>query len=518
MSTQHDLEFLRTISELTYCNPFLPERLVLERRALGETYVAEGKQAWSRELGLGNDDRPNVQQITQRATQLFEQLLEHPPAELQETLLLDLQTYVLYYRYFMQHQLVSASPELLDREMLSQLWQRFWNDYQKGIKTLCRTNPSITKAAHLFACLFQVRRAFYHIYDCILGDSRAIIQLRAMVWQSVFTHNMRRYQETLFHRLNEIPTLITGPSGTGKDLVARSIGMSQFIPFDHRSRTFVTKGELFIPLNLSALSPTLIESELFGHKKGSFTGATSDNAGYLELCSPHGVVFLDEIGELEQTIQVKLLRVLQNRTWARLGETTPRSFQGKIIAATNRNLQNEIEQGHFRLDLFYRLCADRIVTPSLADQLADSPDALQSLIGLLALRIAGDAAAEVAQETMQWIEQKLPRQYSWPGNVRELEQCVRNILIRSEYQPSIVQSKENLNACDQWLEQIRARQLTIEELHRSYATWVYAEVNSYEGTAQQLGIDRRTVKSWLDQEFLSRLMDHAGTEAYSENY
>ena len=109
-----------------------------------------------------------------------------------------------------------------------------------------------------------------------------------------------------------------------------------------------------------ALPATLVESELFGHRRGAFTGAVQDRAGWLEACPAHGTVFLDEIGELEPALQVKLLRVLQERTFHRIGDTRERRFSGKLIAATNRDLAAEIQAGRFREDLYYRLCADVI--------------------------------------------------------------------------------------------------------------------------------------------------------------
>src|SRR5207245_2420943 len=192
----------------------------------------------------------------------------------------------------------------------------------------------------------------------------------------------------------------------------------------------------FFPLNLAALSPTLIESELFGHRRGAFTGALEDRKGWFEACPPLGTVFLDEIGDVDAAIQVKLLRVLQTRTFQRLGDTAARRFEGKVIAATNRYLGAAIEAGRFREDFYYRLCSDLIVTPSLAAQLRDSPDELSRLVRAIARRVAGDAEAEgLADEAEQWIREHLGPDYPWPGNVRELEQCVRNVLIRGSYEP-----------------------------------------------------------------------------------
>lgn len=130
--------------------------------------------------------------------------------------------------------------------------------------------------------------------------------------------------------MSDIATIVTGLSGTGKDLVAEAIGRSRYIDFLPDKGSFVLDfQQTFFPLHLPALSPTLIESELFGHKRGSFTGAHSDHKGYLEMCPELGAVFLDEIGEVDSGIQVKLLRVLQNRTFQRLGEARSGSFGGK---------------------------------------------------------------------------------------------------------------------------------------------------------------------------------------------
>ena len=143
------------------------------------------------------------------------------------------------------------------------------------------------------------------IFEEIVGSSEAICRLTAQVMRVA---------------PSDATVLITGESGTGKELVARAIAMARYIPFDAKSKSFVSDyTQSFYPLNLSALSPTLIESELFGHRRGAFTGALEDRAGWLETCPPLGTVFLDEIGELDPTIQVKLLRVLQTRRFQRLG-------------------------------------------------------------------------------------------------------------------------------------------------------------------------------------------------------
>ena len=266
----------------------------------------------------------------------------------------------------------------------------------------------------------------------------------------------------LYDRMGDVTTLITGPSGTGKELVARAIGLSRYIPFDARKGTFTENfGASFHGLNLSALSPTLIESELFGHKRGAFTGALQDRPGWLEVCRPLDSVFLDEIGDLDASVQVKLLRVLQTRTFQRLGDTADRRFDGKIIAATNRDLPEEIRAGRFREDFYYRLCSDIITTPSLREQLQDSPEDLHNFILFLSRRIAGEEGESVAEDVEGWIRESLSPDYPWPGNVRELEQCVRNVLIRRDYRPRKIQPSD---AREAFAEAMLNGSLTADEL------------------------------------------------------
>jgi len=310
--------------------------------------------------------------------------------------------------------------------------------------------------------------------------------------------------------MSELATLITGPSGTGKELVARAIALSQYVAFDSSKQAFTDRpNEDFIALNLSALSQALIESELFGHCRGAYTGATSDRTGWLESCPPHGAVFLDEIGELDPAIQVKLLRVVQNRVYSRLGETSERPFAGKIIAATNKDLAEAMQAGQFRQDLYYRLCSDRIETPSLAEQVADCPEALPSLVRLIAQRVAADEAEVLAEEVQTWIANHLDEDYPWPGNIRELEQCVRNVLVRQEYVPrqmlKNLPPKTNVVPTPAWLAEAVEGALTADDLVRPYCTSVYARLGNYEQTAKLLKLDRRTVRSKIDAELLEEL-------------
>jgi transcriptional regulator with PAS, ATPase and Fis domain len=246
----------------------------------------------------------------------------------------------------------------------------------------------------------------------------------------------------------------------------------------------------------------LVESELFGHRRGAFTGAIADRKGWLEMCPPAGAVFLDELGDLDPSIQVKLLRVIETRTFHPVGDSAGRQFRGKLIAATHRDLAAGIREGRFREDLYFRLCSDQIATPPLAEQLADSPQVLRELIMYMTRRVVGGEAETLAGEVADWIEKNLGADYPWPGNYRELEQCVKNVLIRRDYRPS---GSPPSDPVEQIAQDFRAGRLSAEDLLSRYCTVVYSKTRSYEETARRLGIDRRTVKSKIDAELLERL-------------
>ncbi|MGF1448309.1 MAG: sigma-54-dependent transcriptional regulator [Opitutales bacterium] len=351
----------------------------------------------------------------------------------------------------------------------------------------------------LFAVFFQIRRAYRHIASALTGTSPPARRLRARVWQSVFTRDMHRYQRALAVRMGDIITLITGPSGSGKEQVALSLGWSRYIPYDAQRQSFAANYRaLFFPVNLSALSPTLIESELFGHRKGAFTGALQEREGYLETCGPFGTVFLDEIGEVDSAIQVKLLRVLQTRNFARIGDTLTRPFEGKLMAATNRDLEVEMRAGGFRQDFYFRLCADRIQTPALREIIDQSPGELERIVHYIADRFAGpDEASRLTDEVMAIITTQLGEAYPWPGNFRELEQCVRNVLVHGEYHP--VDAQANVVDSSPVADAFAAgHPMPAEALLRLYVRQVIQQCQTYEEASRILEMDRRTIKRYLE--------------------
>lgn len=206
--------------------------------------------------------------------------------------------------------------------------------------------------------------------------------------------------------LSRTSVLIIGESGTGKELVARLI---------HDSSPLA--GRAFVPVNCGAIPENLIESELFGHKKGSFTGAVSDKMGLFEVANA-GTLFLDEIGELPLHMQVKLLRTLQDRTVRRVGDNEDRKIDVRIIAATNRDLETLTREGKFREDLYYRLNVIQIKTPPLRERGED--------IEVLANNFIERCAAKQGKKVSGYDEEVGAAflSYRWPGNVRELENVI----------------------------------------------------------------------------------------------
>jgi transcriptional regulator with GAF, ATPase, and Fis domain len=206
--------------------------------------------------------------------------------------------------------------------------------------------------------------------------------------------------------------LITGESGTGKELIARAIHMQS----PRASKTFVT-------VNSSNIPSELLESELFGHTRGAFTGAVAAKKGLFEVADG-GSIFLDEIGDIPPETQARLLRVLQEREFTPLGDTTPRKVDVRIVAATNIDLKEAVRQGSFREDLYYRLAVVPIELPPLRDRREDVLALAQHFIRKYNEENARDVSDQLAPDVRALLEQ-----YSWPGNVRELENVVERAVV-----------------------------------------------------------------------------------------
>ncbi len=211
-----------------------------------------------------------------------------------------------------------------------------------------------------------------------------------------------------------VTVLIEGESGTGKELIARAIHYNS-------SRS----DEPFIAVNCTALAESLLESELFGHVKGSFTGATVDKRGKFELAH-NGTIFLDEIGEISPALQVKLLRVLQEREFERVGGDKTIKMSARVIAATNRDLAKEVAEGRFREDLYYRLNVVSILVPPLRERKADIP----MLVKYLLQEISEELHKKVRNITDGAMERLI--NHDWPGNIRELQNILTRAIVLSK--------------------------------------------------------------------------------------
>ncbi len=239
-----------------------------------------------------------------------------------------------------------------------------------------------------------------------------VMALRKFVGQSEWTKSVRdRIRQVANHKYN---VLVTGPSGTGKELIARAVHECS----DRRS-------EPFVPVNCAAIPPSLFTSQLFGHVKGAFTGAQYASLGCFRAAQ-QGTIFLDEIGELDLDCQAKLLRVLQERVVTPVGGTEEIPIEVRTVAATNRDLAEEVRAGRFRLDLYYRLNVISIESKGLTDRRED--------ILPLADHFLAKTAIECGQEVKHLSDSAIAllESYSWPGNVRELENFIERAVVLSD--------------------------------------------------------------------------------------
>ena len=302
----------------------------------------------------------------------------------------------------------------------------------------------------------------------IVGQSRAILEIYKQIGRAA---------------QSQVPVLITGETGTGKELVARAI------------HQYTSPAEPFLSINWSAIVPTLLEPELVGSERGAFTGARDRREGKLFITG-RGTLFLDEIGDLGMDLQAKLLRVLQERSYLRVGGHKELPFYGRVIAATNRDLRDRIRRNEFREDLFYRLNVFAVHIPPLRERKEDLPILISALIEKIA-RELHSGVRRIAEEDFRRLAD-----YHWPGNVRELENILTRSIIHSTgetlnliFQPETVpQDSENVDEI-----------LTLAEVERRHIVSVLDRVGWHFGEAcDRLGITRPTLRKKLQEYGLRR--------------
>jgi two-component system, NtrC family, response regulator AtoC len=302
---------------------------------------------------------------------------------------------------------------------------------------------------------------------------------------------VRAYKLTAYAARTNTTVLIEGESGTGKELIARAI---------HENST--RAGRPFTAINCSALTETLLESELFGYTKGSFTGATTDRAGLFESADG-GTILLDELGTTSASFQASLLRVIQEKEVRRIGEHEPRKVDVRIIGATNTDLETLVDRGEFRTDLFYRLSVLRIKLPPLRERGAEDLELLTRHF-LKKFGAQENSPLQIAEDALDLLSR-----YSWPGNVRELENAVEHavatcsrhfitigdlpehIRARASAHTSVGEARPPVMLADD--------RPSLEELNRRYIQLILAETGGNKSRAAEiLGINRRTLYRYLD--------------------
>ncbi|HYE73864.1 MAG TPA: sigma-54 dependent transcriptional regulator, partial [Blastocatellia bacterium] len=300
----------------------------------------------------------------------------------------------------------------------------------------------------------------YH-FDNIIGRSDALMNIFRLIERIAATSSS---------------VLIQGESGTGKELIARAIHYNS-----------PRADGPFVAINCGAIPETLLESELFGYVKGAFTGANTNKQGLLRVANG-GTLFLDEVSEMPASLQVKLLRALQEREVMPLGATRPLAFDARIIAATNRNLEEEAHSGGFREDLYYRLSVIAFTVPPLRERREDIPLLVRYFVGKYS-RELGVSEKRVTDEAMQRLIS-----YSWRGNVRELQNAIERAVALSDGEIELSHLPNKIRETPTAIRDLTAQTLTLDELEKRYIIETLDRLNDDKTRAAELlGIDLSTL-------------------------
>jgi DNA-binding NtrC family response regulator len=478
-----DRAFLEAVADAAFANPFSERRDELDRA------IAGGAADASREQNLAVVLEKVREFIRWQDAESRVALTDFEP----EDRMLVEQTYL----FEMFHRYIDALDRLIQEQQAKGAEPLRVPFAKQVLSEMGRRGMGVKEARIYFAMFYQLRRAYYFLSTSLAGRCPSLRELRLALWNNVFTRDTRRYVMHLWDRMEDFSTLLLGETGTGKGAAASALGRSGFIPYDAERGCFTESFvQSFVAINLSQFPEGLIESELFGHKKGAFTGAMEAHEGVFARCSPHGAIFLDEIGDVSIPTQIKLLKVLQDREFSPVGSHERRRFSGRVIAASNRCIDELRVRKLFRDDFFYRLCSDLIEVPPLRQRLAEDPGELDDLLAVTLRRILGDVddLPDLAVFVKDAIGRTLGPDYAWPGNVRELEQCVRRILLTHTYAGD---SRPRQAAGDALRDGIEAGTLTAGELLRRYCRLLYDRHGTYEEVARITNLDRRTAKKYV---------------------
>lgn len=476
-----DREFFRKIKQATFSNPFGAERAIVDLELTG--------------LKASTPNKEILASLQAKVAEKIESVLK-----VKHTGTSDLSDQDrLIFRYGILFYLFHTSCDAFDRLIEEQIRAgvppchvSFAADILRSFSDFGFTRQ---EALRYFALFFQMRRAFYFISG-IAGKCDCISRLRSSLWENIFTKDIAIYDQYLWNRMEDFSTLLLGETGSGKGLAAAAIGRSGFIPFNEKTGTFNESfTQAFISINLSQYPEQLIESELFGHSKGAFTGAIEAHKGIFARCSPCGAIFLDEIGDVSIPVQVKLLQVLQDRFFTPVGSHKVERFHGRVIAATNKNLSKLREQKEFRDDFYYRLCSDIIEVPPLRKRLTEDLGEIDEILAFITKRILGNSTFEIVQKVKDFLRANQPKNYTWPGNVRELEQCVRRVLLKNAY--DWPQQESSGNTISKITQGIDSCSMTAQDVLSDYCRYLYDRLGTYEAVAKTTQLDRRTVKKYI---------------------
>jgi DNA-binding NtrC family response regulator len=473
-----DWRFLELVAEAAFSNPFGSDREALDARIAGVPPGTSPEGAVEAAIG-------KVEVCVDRLRRAGQADLRRHAGERAETVRATL-LFLLFHRFAEPFDaLIDAQSRAGDAPVPVPF-------AAEAMSAFAEHGFTGEESARHLALFHQMRRAFRFVRDGLTGGSAPMRTLRMRLWNSVFTRDIRWFESRLRDRMTEFPVLLLGETGTGKGEAAAAIGRSGFIPFDAAKGRFAASfTRNFVAANLSQYAEGLLESELFGHRKGAFTGATDHHEGLFARCAPNGVVFLDEIGDASGPVQVKLLRVLQERVFYPVGGREACRFDGRVVAATNRPLATLRREGRFRDDLYFRLCSDEIALPTLRDRLREAPGELHLLVSGILKRLdpastPGEAAAIAAT-----LERSPGRGYAWPGNVRELEQAVKRVLLSGAYGGAGSPASPRPDGFSEAVLEGRADAAT---LLSEYCAMLHRRTGNYGEVARITGLDRRTVR------------------------